>query len=62
MFKKKVKEQSMVGKKYFLVCIDATLFDEFQNIAPSAQDQNELIEKFVRGLVDRVSQSEKAVY
>lgn len=61
MFKKKFKEQSMVGKKYFLVCIDATLFDEFQNVAPASKDQNDLIERFIRGLVDRVSQSEAGV-
>jgi hypothetical protein len=57
MLRKKFGENKNVIRKYFLVSVDGSLFDEFQKIAPCASDQTDLIEKFIRGLVDRVNQS-----
>jgi hypothetical protein len=38
----------------FLVTLDFELFERFEAIAPTAKEQRELIESFVKGLCERM--------
>lgn len=39
----------------FLVTLDFEVFERFEQIAPTAKEQRQLIEQFVNGLVEKVN-------
>lgn len=39
----------------FLVTLDFEVFERFEQIAPTAKEQRQLIEQFVKGLVEKVN-------
>lgn len=49
------RKNQQVNMISFLVTLDFEVFERFEQIAPTAKEQRQLIEQFVKGLVEKVN-------